>query len=230
MKEQGWIRLHRKIRENWIWQDPLRLKWWMDILLEANHEDHSVLIGNTLYMCKRGQTIKSLTTWSKRWGVDRSTVRRFLNLLQKDSMVFIETNTQTTQLTICAYDQYQVSRHTDETQMKHQWTSNETLMHINNNGYNENNEKNSTTDSNFDLWWKEYPKKVGKKAALKAWQKAKDKPQVSKMIEILEKQRNQEQWQRENGKYIPNPETYLNQGRWEDEIESHNLNKPKFVM
>ena len=28
-----------------------------------------------------------------------------------------------------------------------------------------------------------------------------------------------EQWQREEGRYIPNPATWLNQGRWDDEYE-----------
>jgi hypothetical protein len=28
-----------------------------------------------------------------------------------------------------------------------------------------------------------------------------------------------DQWQRENGRFIPNPATWINQGRWDDEYE-----------
>ena len=27
----GWIKLHRKIIEHWIWKDPEKLKWWLDM-------------------------------------------------------------------------------------------------------------------------------------------------------------------------------------------------------
>ena len=37
------------------------------------------------------------------------------------------------------------------------------------------------------------------------------------MLEALVRQRRDPQWQRENGRYIPNPATWLDQGRWEDE-------------
>ena len=33
-----------------------------------------------------------------------------------------------------------------------------------------------------------------------------------------------EQWQKEGGRFIPNPTTWLNQGRWDDEYEEVALN------
>ena len=32
-------------------------------------------------------------------------------------------------------------------------------------------------------------------------------------------QKNSQQWKKDNGQYIPNPATWLNQGRWEDEVQ-----------
>ena len=37
-----------------------------------------------------------------------------------------------------------------------------------------------------------------------------------KKLEIFKKSYN---WNKDNGQYIPNPTTWLNQKRWEDEIE-----------
>ena len=28
----GWIRLHRSIKEHWIYNDEKKLKWWIDVV------------------------------------------------------------------------------------------------------------------------------------------------------------------------------------------------------
>lgn len=73
----------------------------------------------------------------------------------------------------------------------------------------------------FETFWHTYPKKVGKDAALKSWSKA--KPLLDDVLNALYWQKDSEQWKRENGKYIPNPSTYLNQGRWKDEAPVEEL-------
>lgn len=76
-------------------------------------------------------------------------------------------------------------------------------------------EKTINNNSNFLDFWEWYPKKVGKDAAYKAWIKL--KPDYDLVVNALLWQRQSKQWQAEDGKYIPNPATYLNQGRWKDE-------------
>ena len=70
-------------------------------------------------------------------------------------------------------------------------------------------------DTYFEDFWYFYPKKVGKDAAIKAWNKV--KPDILLVSDALKWQKESKQWQAEDGKYIPNPATYLNQGRWQDE-------------
>lgn len=67
----------------------------------------------------------------------------------------------------------------------------------------------------FDLFWSAYPRKVGKEAARKAFSRV--KAPVETLLSAIERQKCGEQWTRESGRYIPNPSTWLNQGRWEDE-------------
>ena len=70
----------------------------------------------------------------------------------------------------------------------------------------------------FGEFWDLYPKKVGKASCLKAWKKLKPSEELYEHImAALEEQRRSDQWQREGGRYIPNPLTWLNQGRWDDE-------------
>lgn len=70
----------------------------------------------------------------------------------------------------------------------------------------------------FDVFWEAYPKKVGKKDARRAWGKAKDKPDLATILDALARHKRSEQWTKDNGTYIPNPATWLNQGRWDDEL------------
>ena len=69
----------------------------------------------------------------------------------------------------------------------------------------------------FDIFWKVYPKKVNKREAQSRW-KNKKLPPIKELLEILEKQKQTEQWKKDGGKFIPHPSTWLNQERWEDEI------------
>jgi DNA-binding transcriptional regulator YhcF (GntR family) len=122
----GWIKLHRGINNHWIWDNSDYLKWWIDILLEANHTPAKVLIKGKVYDCNRGEKLYSLDTWAKRWNTNKSKVRRFLELLQKDAMIELKSETQTTRLTICNYDSYQETKTEIETQTKRKRNTSET--------------------------------------------------------------------------------------------------------
>ncbi len=71
----------------------------------------------------------------------------------------------------------------------------------------------------FALFWKAYPRKVGKGAAEKIWEKMKGDAEIfKKILEAIEAQKKGESWLKDNGAYIPHPSTWLNQRRWEDEV------------
>ena len=124
----GWIKIHRDIKSHWIWNNSEYLKWWMDILLEANYSPGKVVIKGTIYECERGEKLYSLDTWASRWNTNKSKVRRFLNMLQNDSMIVLKNETQTTRLTICNYDDYQDKNNDGETQMKRKRNASETHL------------------------------------------------------------------------------------------------------
>lgn len=66
----------------------------------------------------------------------------------------------------------------------------------------------------FDAFWAAYPRKEGKGAARKAF--AKVNVPLDVLLSAVEKHSRSEQWQKENGRFIPNPSTWLNQERWDD--------------
>ena len=67
----------------------------------------------------------------------------------------------------------------------------------------------------FDKFWAAYPRKVGKEAARRSFQKV--KVPVETLLDAIEQQKRSAQWTKDNGQFIPHPATWLNQGRWEDE-------------
>ncbi len=71
----------------------------------------------------------------------------------------------------------------------------------------------------FEKFWKAYPKKVAKKDALKAWQKiAPDQRLFEKVMSALEIHKQQHSRIKDAGKFVPNPATWLNAERWNDEL------------
>lgn len=75
-------------------------------------------------------------------------------------------------------------------------------------------------DERFDRFWKSYPKRTGKGAALKAFTKLKVTDEMLEtMLAAIEAQKKTAQWQKEGGQYIPMPSTWLNQMRWEDDAD-----------
>jgi len=209
------------------------------LILNARHKDGKVS-GTIL---KRGELLTNYNeiTQALAWyqGFHKLTYSKdqcdkAMRWLRKRQMIESRKTTRGVIITISNYDYYQNPANYESgndsgngAAMERQGADT-----INKNGKNaekENNEHTHSAGSDFELWWKEYPIKVGKKAALKAWQNAKDKPTVNDMIVQLKKQCNQEQWKKENGRFIPNPAKYINEGRWDDEIETIS-DKSKLIM
>lgn len=70
----------------------------------------------------------------------------------------------------------------------------------------------------FEEFWAKYPRKDGRKAAIRAWDKLKpDKALCRTMYAALSRQRRSEQWAEEGGRFIPHFSTWLNGRKWEDQ-------------
>ena len=80
----------------------------------------------------------------------------------------------------------------------------------------EDNNKNNTSNSMFDAFWNAYPKKVEKKKSLEIWKRKKLAQKADIILnDIVNRADKDKQWLEG---FIPNPTTYLNGERWEDEI------------
>lgn len=110
---------------------------------------------------------------------------------------------------------------------------NENVNENENENVNENDKYNISISSSSEMrgevssdcyseefleFWKAYPKKIGKGAAYKVFNKLKlTQKDKGDILTALNWQKKSEQWVKDNGQFIPYPATYLNQRRWEDE-------------
>lgn len=113
---EGWIKLHRKIQDHWIWVNEKYLRCWIWFLMRANHEDNKILFGAELIEIKRGSFITSINNISLATDLTKQNVRTLLKLLENDKMLNKQSNTKLTKITICNYDKYNITQHTDNNQ------------------------------------------------------------------------------------------------------------------
>tara|TARA_R110002153_G_scaffold238911_1_gene393332 strand:+ start:8359 stop:9057 length:699 start_codon:yes stop_codon:yes gene_type:complete len=69
----------------------------------------------------------------------------------------------------------------------------------------------------FKKFWDDYPRKIGKANAQKAFSKASQEVGVDKILEAVKPFA--DSVVKKEKKYIPHPATWLTQGRWDDELE-----------
>ena len=147
----GWVKIHRSIQDHWIWEDPVKLKWWLDLIMMANHQENKILINGELVIVSSGERHTSEDKLATRWGVSRNTVRKFLTLLEKDGMISMKKSRQTgTTYKVLNYNVYQgfseEKKHQTAQRIEHQTAQQKdndlnNELHINKNEKNEKNEK-----------------------------------------------------------------------------------------
>lgn len=74
-----------------------------------------------------------------------------------------------------------------------------------------------STPDGFDVFYKKYPRKVGKEKAIKAFAKAKAGAILEIILTDIDRRVISDEWTVDKMQYIPHPASYLNGKRWEDE-------------
>lgn len=71
----------------------------------------------------------------------------------------------------------------------------------------------------FEIWWKRYPRKVGKDAALRKYEKAVVEKRITEKLLLQALDRIIPVWKDMEREFIPHPATWLHGGRWNDEVK-----------
>ena len=171
------------------------------MLMRASIKSSSMLLNNQIIEVNRGEIVFSQRNFAKRNNMTRQRLRTFLKKLEKTNMILVKSNPDITHAIIVEYNSY------NEFKPYQQKPASNPIIR-------KKESKNKEINKDFERFWKTYPKKVGKKKVQDKFD-ANDFP-IDLIIKNIELQKKSDQWQ--NQQYIPNPETYLNQERWTDEV------------
>lgn len=151
MASEGWIKLHRCVRSNWVWNDkPFnRGSAWLDLLMLVNHQDKKIIFNGILTNVEKGSCITSLRKLSERWGWSISKTKRFFEQLQDEKMLSFKSDTKKTLVTIENWDLYQCSETEIVTPKENKSKTEEKQKETNKNEENEENEKEVYIDLKF---------------------------------------------------------------------------------
>ena len=106
---KGYITIHRSIEDNWLWKEKPFSKGqaWIDLILLANHAEVKKPVGDSITVFQKGCVYRSISFLADRWGWDRRTVKRFLNVLKSDGMLSLSVSKHGTTISLVNYGKYQ---------------------------------------------------------------------------------------------------------------------------
>lgn len=218
--DSGWIKLHRKITDNWVWNSGETFSKnaaWIDILLSVNFKENTFLFDGELITCEAGEIITSETKLSDKWKWSRTKVRKFLELLEKDRMISVQKKDKRyTKISVCNFSTYQSIEESKKQVKNKTKTSEKQVRNIIEEG---KKERRKEVKYAFDDFWDLYDKKRDRKKCESKWLSIseKDKENIMEFIPIYKESEPDEQYR----KY---PYTFLNSEIWNDDWESYKKN------
>lgn len=232
--ERGYIKLWRKTLDSGLLQHPTAWQVFGYLLMSATRTKRKLMVAGQVFELEAGDYATSVAGICDFLGITTRQCRTALSVLEKLEIVAIKTTNRGSIISLVNWHRYQEERQADDKQSDKQTTNErqtndkpieQEVKNINTPTLSSlRSERASPTAKTFPQefldFWSAYPKKTGKDAAYRAWQTKKRErrlPAIDDLLEAVRKAKASSQWQEDGGKYIPNPSTWLNQGRWEDE-------------
>lgn len=214
---RGFVKLHRKIND-WEWKTkPNTVALFIHLILNANHKDKKWR-GKTI---KAGQIVTGRKKLSQNTGLSEQQVRTSLNHLKSTNEVTIES---TKEYSIISINNWDIFQGPNQQNPNEQPTSNQPITTSKEcKEVKECKEKKPPVVPQgglFEDWYKDYPNKVGRGAAEKAFERAIKKTTLEALKTGLKN------YISEKPEDTPwcNPATWLNQERWLDEPATKEIN------
>jgi len=150
----GFIAIHRKIRESWLWRSGVYnyFQAWTDLIMEVCYMPQKRVYKGELYELKRGEMLYSLQYLGERWGWSTTKVEKFLSILETDKAIkrVKKKGNSISRLTICQYDIYNPPQDAPQNLEK----TSKKLRKEESNNTNKTNKKEVYTRV-FDFWNKQ---------------------------------------------------------------------------
>lgn len=132
-----WIKVHRRLLNSDVWENPQTLKVWMWLLLKANYKDKQVSIkigaGFEDVLVKRGKVLFGRKVAAKELKMTESATYRSVKKLSSIGKITVKSNSHYSIITICKYEHYQSVKDEVEQQPNNNRTATEQhpIQHLN---------------------------------------------------------------------------------------------------
>lgn len=225
MEGNGYISLHRQILENPLSNKPNYFAVWVYLLLKANYKPKKIIWNNELIEIKPGQFVGSILQISSHFSLSTGTITYILDFFQKEGMLKRQSTKKFTLFEILNYNKYQKveNKRTLEildnkelgsgqsAEVENKLKTNRKQIETTNKDNKDN--KETIVQNEFERFWNLYDKKVNKKKSFKLWKKlnAEDKINIFETLPLYVKSTPDKH-------YRKNPDTYLRNESWKDEI------------
>jgi leucyl aminopeptidase len=141
----GWIKIHRQLKEKAYYKDSEFIHLWLHLLLCANHNNGEYLNGYEIIKLKKGQFVTGRKKLSLETGISESKIERILKVFESEQQIEQQTNSRSRVISILSWDKYQQS----EQQTDSIRTASEQQVDTNNNDNNKKNDKKINTIPTF---------------------------------------------------------------------------------
>ncbi len=214
---QGYFKLWRIIFEKPIWLNstPQQKSVLITLISMANYQENEWEWKGAKFKVMPGQFVTSLESIRARAGLGISiqNVRSSLKRFKKLQFLTYKSTKMGRVITIINWDSYQSNENGDQQSTQQRGNKGATPIE------ESKKVKKKTYAQSFDLFWETYPKKMAKMDAAKAWEAHKCNLIADKIMESVKAHINSKPWKKDEGEFIPHPTTFLNQHRWDDEVE-----------
>lgn len=109
--QQGYIKLHRKIKEWALYDDEKSLKLFIHLLLSVTHKEMKY----KGVILKAGQYVASVRQLSVETNLTENEIRARLKKLKKDGAIYIKSTNKSTLITIANWELYQICENNAQT-------------------------------------------------------------------------------------------------------------------
>lgn len=143
---QGWIKLHRKLKQKAFSSKPQYLALWIHLLLSANHSGQEFMWNGKTITIQEGQFITGRKELSKQCGIPESSVERLLTFFEKERQIEQQKTTKYRLITILKWSEYQ--------SLDNKRTTSEQQTDTNKNDKKDNNISEQSSVNKNNMSWK----------------------------------------------------------------------------
>ena len=142
----GWVKLHRKILESHIFDNPDVFRLWCYLILSANHREVRIMIGLQTVHVLPGQMLTGRRKLAEKLKIKETTLERYLKVLESGQQIGQQTFKNFRLITITNWTEYQENGQEIGQQTDNARTTNGQRADTNKNEKNEKNEKKVSLD------------------------------------------------------------------------------------